>query len=477
VKFSKYFKLNKDQTELDFVDVSLERDTPLFIDPYALSRRTDIFSIECHSHVVDFFENVMKAITNNEHSKAKALLNNLHEPNETRLGLSSKKPKGRGMAGEQSTDLYKRLSESRAAKTGFLKDLEDCQLIIPGINRDKISDVTTNILKQQLALYTKAQCDFYGIPTSRVVLEPFWNQYAGKWENGYFELPIHKGKKILLVPKAFVRYTLAYDYQDYYNHFVLNFLKEDEIHAGSSLVKTLKDGRKRVTKKDLKKKYPLTKEFLYIFSRDNPSVLESYKQTKGINIAPLSSEEIEKRNPESYQLNNLEHYKNLLIDIPVGNDNASRYHNEVRGILTAIFYPSLIYPNNEEGIHEGRKRIDIVFSNADSKGFFFRLSNQIPCPFIIFECKNYKADPKNPELDQISGRFSPSRGQFGIIACRKIENKELFYKRCKDTAQDQRGYVVALDDEDILQLLEWRINEQGHKIDAFLDSLYRKLVM
>ena len=209
MKFSKYFNLNKDQTELDFVDISLEKDIPLFIDPYVLSKRSDVFSIECHSHIVDFFESVMRAITNNEHTKAKFLLNNLHEPNETRLGLSSKKPKGRGMAGEQSGDLYKRLSESRAAKTGFLKDLEDCQLIIPGINRDKISDVTTNIIKQQLAIYTKVQCDFYDIPTSRVALSPFWNQHDGKWEKGYFDLPVHNGKKMLLVPKAIVRYTLA----------------------------------------------------------------------------------------------------------------------------------------------------------------------------------------------------------------------------------------------------------------------------
>lgn len=477
MKFSKFFNLNKDQTELDFVDISLEKDTPLFIDPYAISKRSDVFSIECHSHIVDFFENVMKTITNNETAKAKLLLNNLHEPNETRLGLSSKKPNGRGVAGEQSGDLYRRLSESKAAQTGFLKDLEDCQLIIPGINRDKISDVTTNIIKRQLALYTKIQCDYYDIPTNRVVLSPFWNEHDGKWEQDYFELPIYKNKKILLVPKAIVRYTLAYDYQDYYNHFVLNFLKEEEIHAGSSLVKTLKNGKKRVTKKDLKKKYPLAKEFLYTFSKDNPTILESYKQTKGINITPLSSDEIEKRNPEAIKLHDLNYYKNLLAGIPTGTNDASAYHNEIKGILTAIFYPSLIYPNKEEPIHDGRKRIDITFSNADDRGFFFRLGNKIPCQFIMIECKNYKADPANPELDQLSGRFSPRRGQFGILTCRTIDNKKLFYQRCKDTASDDRGYIIALDDKDILQLLEWRINKEEYKIDEFLEDLYKKLVM
>ena len=477
MKLSKFYKLDKDQEELDFVDISLEKDTPLFIDPYALSKRNDVWSSECHALVVDLFQNVISAIKKKENDRAKFLLAHLHEPNETRLGLSSKKPKGKGMGGKQSNDLYKRLSESEAAKTGFLKDIEDCQLIIPGINRDKISDMSTNIIKAHLALYTKEQCDLHGIETKKVACGPFWDPHNSKWTSGYFELPVHKGRKIILVPKAIVRYTLSYDYQDYYTHFVLNFLQEEHIHAGSSLVKTLKDGRKKVYKKDLREKYPLKKEFLYKFSRENPSVLETYKKTKGLDIAPLSSREIEKLNPEAIALQPYSHYEKLLRNIPTGKDGATDYHKAIKGILTAIFYPSLVYPKLEEEINEGRKRIDIVYSNADARGFFYRLGKQLPCPFIMFECKNYKADIANPELDQISGRFSPNRGQFGIIVCRKIDDKEKFFERCRDTAQEQRGHIFALDDKDILTLLKWRIADEANKIDKFLDSLHRKIVM
>src|SRR3712207_8001910 len=45
----------------------------------------------------------------------------------------------------------------------------------------------------------------------------------------------------------------------------------------------------------------------------------------------------------------------------------------------------------------------------------------------------------NPELDQIAGRFSPSRGKFGIITSRNLNNKPLFLERCKDTARDDRS--------------------------------------
>jgi hypothetical protein len=38
--------------------------------------------------------------------------------------------------------------------------------------------------------------------------------------------------------------------------------------------------------------------------------------------------------------------------------------------------------------------------------------------------------------------------------CRGFENKELFKKRCRDTAYDHRGYVIVLDDNDLRTLVE-----------------------
>jgi len=476
MRFSQLFQLNKNQAELDFVDIVLNKDIPLFIDPYAISQRRDFWSIECHHLIVDFFQKAVDAIRENRNEFAKTILSCLHEPNETRLGLSIGKPKGRGIGTEQSTDLYRRLCESNAVKTGFLKDLEDCELIIPGIDRDKISDITTNIIKSKLAEYTKEQCDLLGIQTQRVVVGPFWNQHTNRWENNYTELPVYNQRKILLVPKAIVRYDLEYDYKEYYNYFVLNFLETEEIKAGTALVRTLKSGVKRIYKKDLKKKYPLSKEFLYQFSRDNPEVLKNYKGSKEIGLRDLSNEDIELTNPEKLELS-FEKIKEKLFNTPTGLSNASDYHKIIYGILESIFYPRLIYPKKEEEIHEGRKRIDIVFSNADKEGFFYRLGKFIPCPFIMIEGKNYSEDPRNPELDQIAGRFSPNRGTFGIIVCRKILDKEQFYKRCRDTAQDDRGIIIGLDDDDLIQLIKYKSEKHNWKIDEFLDGLYRRVVM
>ena len=96
-KFSEVFGLNKPQAELDFVDVSLETDIPLFIDPFALSQRLDRFSIECHQTVLAFFQLVVDDIRGGREARAKELLMYLKEPNETRLGLSEDEPQGAGI--------------------------------------------------------------------------------------------------------------------------------------------------------------------------------------------------------------------------------------------------------------------------------------------------------------------------------------------------------------------------------------------
>jgi hypothetical protein len=134
--------------------------------------------------------------------------------------------------------------------------------------------------------------------------------------------------------------------------------------------------------------------------------------------------------------------------------HATQYHLAVEQLLTALFYPALTSPKVEYPIHESRKRIDITYTNNARQGFFdwLRLHN-IPCRYIAVECKNYQADPANPELDQISSRFSPLRGQIGLLVCRTFKNRDLLMKRCRDTALDHRGYVIPVDDTDLRKMV------------------------
>ena len=275
--FSKAFRINKSQSELDFVDIPLNNDIPLFIDPYALSQRPDVWSLSCHELIKYFFQLIIESIRAGNLDKARELLLHFKEPNETRFGLSRNRPQGAGIGRFQAEQLYAAISESSAVKTGFLSSLEECELMIEGISRDKISDLTTNVLRKKLGEYTVEQCKLYNVQLHQVSLAPYFSADENAWVSEYYNLPIYKNKPVLLVPKFIARYSLDYDSSDYYNNYVLNYLQVENLSGGSSLVRTLKNGKKVVYKKDLKAIYPFSKEFLFEFSKSNPEVLAKYR--------------------------------------------------------------------------------------------------------------------------------------------------------------------------------------------------------
>jgi hypothetical protein len=144
--FSTAFGLAKTQPELDFVDVSLNTDNRLFVDPFALSQKADRWSQDAHQTVVSFFQAIIDSIRQRNEQRAKDLLGHLREPNETRLGYSRRRVQGAGIGDMQAEDLFNALRDSTAVQTGFINSLEESELMIEGISHDKISDLTTNII-------------------------------------------------------------------------------------------------------------------------------------------------------------------------------------------------------------------------------------------------------------------------------------------------------------------------------------------
>ena len=473
-KISEFFQLNASQPQLDFVDVDTDIDTPLFLDPHAMGKMTDAWSQDANRYMQSFFQAVLDAIVAGDPNSGRILLDNLHEPNETCLGLSKGRPDGRGVGQRQADQLFDRILASNAAQNGLLEELSDFELFIPLIGRDKISDITTNIIRKKLIQYTAHQCELHGIEINTQVPSGMcWNYATGEWEDGYVNLPLVDGKKTILVPKAIVRWEPTFSHSRYYNHFVLNFLQAQHLQRGGGLVSTWR-GRPYVSKEKLKERYPIDKEFLANFSADNPQVLAMYKNQMGIPV-PISNEEIDHDHDERRFAAALKHG---LAEINPGNAEATRFHKFVLGAFQFIFYPDLRDPHFEAEIHQGRKRVDISYTNACQIGFWARrrTENRTNAVRIPVECKNYQKEMANPELDQIAGRFSPNRGRLGFVVGRGFDNRQRFVERCRDTAMEDRGFVIALVDEDIYQLLTFIENGQRSHIDRFLESRFSELI-
>jgi hypothetical protein len=148
------------------------------------------------------------------------------------------------------------------------------------------------------------------------------------------------------------------------------------------------------------------------------------------------------------------------------------------GALEFIFYPDLIYPVREAEINEGRKRIDISYTNNASTGFFFRRRTEARAnaSSVMVECKNYSKEMANQELDQLAGRFSDTRGRLGLLIGRNFDNRDRFVPRCRDTAQANNGFIVALVDQDIVRFLSLIRENQRTLIDRELERRFGELI-
>lgn len=474
MQISAIFNLQKTQAELDFVDVDISQDTALFLDPFFLGNRKDNWSIEASRTLRSFVQTVIDLIVDNRKKEAKQLFSYLHEPNSTCLGLSKGKPKGRGVGKSNADDIFDNIMQSRAIHTGLIQDLEDNYLFVDNFGKDKLSDMTTNIIRQHLIEYTIAQAELHDISLNDSVPSGYyWNRDNRQWEAEYTKMLVIKGRVILLVPKGIVSFSDGYTPEKYYQHFVLNFLQNEHLSLNSALVQQRKSGVKYVTKKSIQEGSPYSKEFLRNFTKRNPKVLEDFKKT--VEIKPFTNDEL---SPKSL-IDIANHLIDNLLKIPSGNENASNYHKLIVGILELLFYPSLIYPSLEQKIHEGRKRIDITFDNAATSGIFRRFSDNmnLPCQFIYIECKNYTADISNQEIDQLSGRFSTNRGKVGFILCRSVSNNDLLINRCRDTYRDSRGLIIPLSDTDIITLLKNVHNWNSAFLDSYISNRVRQITL
>jgi hypothetical protein len=171
-----------------------------------------------------------------------------------------------------------------------------------------------------------------------------------------------------------------------------------------------------------------------------------------------------------------ERLQSKVVQLKPGPDDADRYERAVEALLTALFYPVLTNPIVQHEIHEGRKRIDVTYTNMAVVGFFKWLATHYPAAHVFVECKNYGREIGNPELDQLSSRFSPTRGQFRLLVCRHFTDKALFLSRCRDTALDRRGFVVPLDDEDLRALVTSRQGDPMFMNLLMLHHRFRALV-
>ncbi len=180
--------------------------------------------------------------------------------------------------------------------------------------------------------------------------------------------------------------------------------------------------------------------------------------------------------PNPPELLDEQFYIDVLSQLPTGRKHDIEYQNLICAILIKLFSPPLRNPKLEYSLSEGIKRVDILMSNSSIPGFFGDLPKrfEVTAPFIFIECKNYSSDVFNPEVDQLAGRFTKHGGRFGMLVYRRAGDKSALLKRCQNCLKDD-DYILTLDDNDIIQMLKYKINSED--IDEYLDDKMQQLLL
>lgn len=239
----------KKHKNYDFVDVNLNHDQELFIDPCLLGVNHDKWCRKAVVIVNSYFEQFYEAYRKSDYSKKHELLSNCHELNHTKLGYGNGR-NGHGNTPEGLIEDFKPLEEYINEIDTISESIDICVLIV-GFNEDGLSDMLTNILHLHLNDYTLEILDSYGIKPNSQDTFYFWNEELLEWKQA--TMPCYKidNKKILLTPKRIVRRRYLFSA----NHFLQSVILENDKMAGMTIDA---DGKATYTKtkKELKSEIP-----------------------------------------------------------------------------------------------------------------------------------------------------------------------------------------------------------------------------
>lgn len=283
IRFTEYFHIPLKQKELDFLDIYVNADRVLFLDPGRLLKYDDELSCRMREHVVTYFDRYLQYVRAGDKVNAVRMMRYLREPKEIHLGYAREGYRGNAVGRVKGLSIYERFSQSKAVQTGMLKDLEESALLVKGIDRDIISDMMAMICKADLIAFTQQQCRKHRVPMRDCRVGRTW-MGGNHWPEIETKLPVYGGEPIILVPKRMVGNILMLDSQDFYRNEVLTSVQEDIMRADQSMVIVLKNGNKRcaVTKKELREgnEYSFSKDLIYSEVQKKPHILRAYRHRK-----------------------------------------------------------------------------------------------------------------------------------------------------------------------------------------------------
>lgn len=425
------------QSKVDFAIPYMDEDIPLYVDPFLLWKSPSQMDNGQHLSVITAFNELGRMYLDDKQDKAIETLIYLSECAEVGLGTSNKRM-GRPIStakAKEVLDLFQAITQ--LSQLGF-KHIEQIQLLVQDISKDRISDIACSLMKSFLIDYTIQECKKYGIPLCLSKI----SYYDTKKKNIVEEttnLPINEKTEqcILFVPKRWLRFSPWLNYDSYYKDYIIADINK-EYDGIKNRIQILEYNRHHF---DQVEKYISIKELAKDDCKNDPLFSKISKESARRKVCSITKLYTGKK------------------------DNADKKYEELMGqVLTSLLYPHLDFAQEQSRIVSGTQIRDLIFYNNIDTDFLKELYDVYDCRQIVVELKNVHSIERE-HINQLNRYMSGNFGRFGILFTRNKPSKQMLQNTI-DLWSGQRRCILIMTDDDLKLMQNINSNEQRKPIEV-----------
>ena len=226
---------------MDFIDINMDGDTKLFINPTLLKYSTyKSFANFGTEKVESFFKKIFELYSSGDREKALTLFTSSGEINANHLGYSQGKSRGNGASKRALAKLFDTILQTGTLAEEIMTKPMSIMVFAHDFGEDRMSDLITSILKEEFVQYTLEQAEKYGIEIEQEEISygNYWNEKMASWEKLKAKwVKGADGKPLILTPKQVVSERYGFSVTDYVTKVVWTWRKDYHITNRTSLAR------------------------------------------------------------------------------------------------------------------------------------------------------------------------------------------------------------------------------------------------
>ena len=419
------------QDKVDYAIPFLDEDIPLYVDPFLLWRSPSQMDNGLHSMIIDSFNYLGYLANKGNKDEAINQLVLASECDAVGMG-SSKTRKGRRIGENVANEIVTLFENIPQLKTSGFSHIEEIQLLVDKVAKDRISDFACNFVSSFLIDYTQQNCIDARIPMEKVEKVLVYDSKKHSFVEEDVELPVNPNthEPIWLVPKRWLRFSPWISQDDYFSNYY-----PEKVDRGDFFKERIK---------------------VLMYNRANYELVKGYVEERERTFKDCQNDPLFMQIPITSATRKM----NSILKLPSGKtDNADKKYEElVVQLMASLLYPHLDFAQAQSRTESGTQIRDLIFYNNQTIPFFKDIHDAFESKQIVFELKNVESLDRD-NVNQLNRYLNGNLGKFGVFVTRHQPSKAI-KKHLIDLWSGQRKCILVLDDNDLQMMVDIFDNKQ-----------------